>query len=94
MPEHDKPTSEPSLPGFIEWLHSKDPNEHYDWPCSTICACGQYSASLGQRSWDSTNYTWSRLNRLARGDELVFSNAGKEEWTFGKLLARCEKEVA
>lgn len=88
--------SEPTLPGFVEWLQRKDPNERYEWPKSNICACGQYAESLGKTHWIGTgNSTWSKLNRLARGPGMLgdYEIAPESEWTFGKLLERAKKEL-
>lgn len=94
MPKHDAPTSEPSLPGFIDWLRSKDPHERYEWPNSRICACGQYSQDeFGKEDWMNTHPTWSTLNQLARGEQDDCEVARSTDWTFGKLLARCEKKL-
>lgn len=86
-PENYAP-GEPSLPGFVDWLRSKDPNEHYEWPNSMICACGQYSEHLtGQPVWGGTNL-WNKLNYIARGVKAPYADSDPEDWTFGKCLAR------
>lgn len=97
MPIHDAPTSEPSIPGFIEWCSRKDPNERYNWQSSTICACGQYYTHLTGKvdgAWHGlpgtlTNEVYSKLNNLARGSDQPI--APHEEWTFGKLLSRVKE---
>jgi hypothetical protein len=81
--------AEPTLPGFIAWLESKDPNEKYNWPNSEKCACGQYARSLGVEDWRSDD-KWSKFNMLARGKP-VFCDSEREEWTFGKCLDRAKK---
>ena len=73
MPTNDKLTSEPSIPGFIEWLQRKDPNEKYDWTKASSCACGQYHLSLDEQNkpgcWIGTVPVWNELNSVARGDD-------------------------
>jgi hypothetical protein len=90
MPKHDEATSEPSLPGFINWLESKDPNEHYQWRYSEICACGQYAKHLGKKEWQHTGSIWLTLNSLARGDDL-YAELDPKKRTFGQLLDRAKK---
>jgi hypothetical protein len=88
---------QPTLPGFVAWLERKDPNEHYRWPNSEICACGQYAKTLGMKTWQgsgSNSSTWTQLNSLARGDTPPFEEAEPSEWTFGQCLDRAKKVLA
>jgi hypothetical protein len=77
----------PSLDGFIAWLETKDPQECYHFPDCKACACGQYSASLGEFWLRRTeggvvSFVYHGLNELARA----------EPWTFGALLKRAKSE--
>ncbi len=82
--------SEPTLPGFVEWLSRKDPNERYEWPRAEICACGQYAKSIGVDGWIARgDDTWPKLNLIAKGN----ASFDDSEWTFGKCLDRAKKEL-
>ena len=79
----------PSLEGFIAFLKTKEPSEHFMYSDPCHCAVGQYTESYG-RSWvtgrpsDHTRKDWEvylRLNGLA-----ACSNK-----TFGSVLARAQQ---
>ena len=92
----DYAPGEPSLPGFIDWLRSKDPKEHYNWPDSGRCACGQYARHLGVANWNSGgrhHQVWDRLNQIA-GDHAGPQDRPREHgWNFGDCLERAEREL-
>ena len=79
------------LPGFVQWLERKDPNERYEWPRSEICACGQYAKEIGVNDWVNKP-GWTELNLLAHGDSCL-GESRPDAWTFGKLLDRARARL-
>jgi len=81
----DKANGEPTMKGFYDFVKSKSPEEKYEWMHCGICACGQYSKSLGIASWTDypgfSSSIWPTANQVA----------GYGEATFGALAARLEK---
>ncbi len=85
--------SGPSFIGFKAFVDGKDPDEHYNWMCASICACGQYGKSLGINDWQfhmETNSFWRDANGVARGDG---NGSFQDDWTFGKLSERLKELV-
>lgn len=83
--------TKPSIEDFIAWLETKDPTEQYVWLDTSICACGQYAASIGVEGWSKKasngDVLWNELNNLAApwyGRHV--SREGNS--TFGVLLDR------
>jgi hypothetical protein len=73
--------TKPSLEDFLAWLETKPSDEKYWWPDASICACGQYAASIGIVSWvggAATCPVFEQINRLAQ----------YRPRTFGALLGR------
>ncbi len=86
--------SGPSFIGFKAFVDGKDPDEHYNWMCAAICACGQYGKSIGINDWqfhmDENDSFWKEANTVARGQ----SNAAyTHDWTFGELSERLKGMV-
>lgn len=71
--------TKPSLEDFVAWLETKPCEEKYDWSIASVCACGQYAASIGV-DWmgASSNRVLKQINLLAQ----------YRPWTFGALLTR------
>lgn len=77
---------EPSLPDFIRWLETKNPDETYNWGNIGTCACSQYFASVGS---DYCCKAAQALDHIAMG-----VGARVDNWTFGKLLDRARVTFA
>lgn len=89
----DANTNLPSLPGFLEWLSRKDPNERYLWVSSQVCACGQYHSSLSEENaknptgWCDQPGVYDEINDLAQ-NKVSDDAEMRKGWNWGALLER------
>ena len=91
---------------FIEWLKSKDPNEHYEYRDPNNCLLGQYFKAKGLMNFASLSgntisltighpidfpVAWQGIARERLStDEYPIYGEKIAGWTFGAALQRAE----
>ena len=76
-----------SIPAFIAWAETQDPEARYDWRDCEDCLCMRYLKERGVQDvptgYGAFGDTWLRNDIFA-----------VEPWTYGAALARAKELVA
>lgn len=76
---------------FLAFCRSKPVDEEYNPHSGMNCALAQFARSVGMAEEDE----YVPLSRFPREfEELVFGESRNEDWTFGALADRVEKQLA
>ena len=73
-----------TLEAFADWCEKQPAEKRYAYHNSRSCACGQYNAFLGMRSYAWIDVYWGDDSFWRRANDLAFV----EPHTFGALAAR------